>query len=217
MVVIFSGQFSAVRERWLSLPQVPLSLELHSDDRQSPAGIVTWLSSSQVHSVQYVSDGCHHLKYIPLSLKLHSDDQQSPAGIVTWLSSSQVSSVQYVSDGCHCLEYLCLSNCTKMTDRALQHCHMVVIFSGQFSAVCERWLLLPQVPLSLDLHSDDRQSPAGIVTWLSYSQVSSVQYVSDSCHRLKYLCLSNCTQMTDRALQALSHGCHLLRSVQCST
>ena len=39
----------------------------------------------------------------------------------------------------------------------------------------------------------------------------AVQYISQRCPKLHYLCLSNCTHLTDASLIALGQGCHNLR------
>lgn len=49
------------------------------------------------------------------------------------------------------------------------------------------------------------------MTYIQNVTDETVEHIASHCHNLEYVCLSNCKEVTDRALQALAIGCVNLR------
>ncbi|VDN95802.1 unnamed protein product [Brugia pahangi] len=88
-----------------------------------------------------------------------------------------------IASSCSQLEYLCLSSCTQYNTMQLTE----IVFAEMRNFCCE----LRTVNLLGCFITDD-----------------TVADIASSCSQLEYLCLSSCTQVTDRALISLANGCH---------
>ncbi|KAE9416881.1 hypothetical protein Angca_004313 [Angiostrongylus cantonensis] len=116
------------------------------------------------------------------------------------------------ADGCPNLQYLNISWCDNIQDKGVQ---MVLAGCKNLTTLimkgCEG--LTEQV----FANSIDHMKNLEVINLLScFANDETVAHIAHGSPHLQYLCLSNCTQITDRSLISLSQGCKMLTDVELS-
>ncbi|PIO75537.1 F-box domain protein [Teladorsagia circumcincta] len=114
--------------------------------------------------------------------------------------------LRYISDGCSNLQYLNISWCDNIQDKGVQ-----MILSGCKGLTTLIMKGCEGLTEQVFANSIDNMKNLEVINLLScFVNDETVAHIARGSPHLQYLCLSNCTQITDRSLISLSQGCKML-------
>ncbi|VDP14184.1 unnamed protein product [Heligmosomoides polygyrus] len=116
------------------------------------------------------------------------------------------------SDGCPSLQYLNISWCDNIQDKGVQ-----MVLAGCKSLTTLIMKGCEGLTEQVFANSVDNMKNLEVINLLScFANDETVAHISRGSPNLQYLCLSNCTQITDRSLISLSQGCKMLTDIELS-
>lgn len=120
--------------------------------------------------------------------------------------------LRYISDGCPSLQYLNISWCDNIQDKGVQ-----MVLAGCKSLTTLIMKGCEGLTEQVFANSVDNMKNLEVINLLScFANDETVAHISRGSPNLQYLCLSNCTQITDRSLISLSQGCKMLTDIELS-
>ncbi|KAK6059596.1 leucine Rich repeat-containing domain protein [Cooperia oncophora] len=120
--------------------------------------------------------------------------------------------LRYISDGCSNLQYLNISWCDNIQDKGVQ-----MILAGCKGLTTLIMKGCEGLTEQVFANSIDNMKNLEVINLLScFVNDETVAHIARGSPHLQYLCLSNCTQITDRSLISLSQGCRMLTDIELS-